>query len=128
MASIRSITINNFAAYGLNRKRNFLQPPKCDCEHDAFLCLRDEEDVRDFCTDMLMEHTCPEAAVFCSFKDGRYMAVVKQPDELDEGQSILFAIKPAKDREMFSDIDSEFRLCCYGMITEVNPGEWRVEE
>jgi hypothetical protein len=102
----------------------------CDCGHDAFLCLEDEEDIKGFCGDVLMEHTCPDAAIFCSFRDGRYMAVVKQPEDPDddEGERLLFAVKPTKDRNLFSDIDAEFRLCCYGMITEIKPGEWRIEE
>ena len=128
MASIQSISINNFAAYGLNRKRNFLRAP--DCGGKAVVCLESVDDVREFCTDMLMEHNCPESAIFCSFQNGKYMAVVKQPVDFEDedGECLLFAIKPTKDREMFSEIDSEFRLCCYGMLTETKPGEWRIEE
>ena len=128
MARIQSVTINNFAAYGLNRRRNFMTSPKCGCGGKAVVCLDDIEEVKEFCKDMLMEHGCPEAAIFCVFKNGTYAAVVKQPDDLEEGQSVLLAIKPTKDRELFSDVDAEFRLCCYGMITEVNPGEWNIEE
>ena len=127
MASIHSISINNFAAYGLNRKRNFLKAPVCDCKEDAYLYLAELDDVKDWCIEVLSTYGCDEVAVFCVFKDGRYTAFVKQPDVEDEGL-IYIHVKPTKAHDMFASLDAEFRLCCYGMITELEDGIWRVEE
>ena len=132
MASIQSITINKFAAYGLNHKRNFLKAPKCECGGKADLCFENEDEVKDFCVSTLQEHNCMEAAVFCAFHDGRYMAVVKQPEfaeDLDDIEKYVYVyIKPSRHKDMFADVDSEFRLCCYSLITEIENGLWRIEE
>ena len=122
MANIQQIRLNNFAAYGLNRKRNFMSAPECDMN----VCLGTVKSVREFCMGTLNEHPCMEAAIFCCFKDGRYMAVIKQPD--DDMIPTYLVVRPTRDRDCFSEVDSEFRLCCYGMITEVKKGLWRIED
>lgn len=131
MAEIRSIRINNFAAYGLNRNRNFL-----DNEGPEY--MKGEKQVRLYCIEKLAEHPCMESAIFCCFHNGKYMAVIKQVDPEcitedfdimhDEVLPTFLVVPPTRDKDCIQEVDGEFRLCCYGLIIEREPGIWEVQE
>lgn len=111
------ITVNNFIIYSLNRYRNFIHQTKC-------IKLLDEDDVKEYCTNLLHEHSCPESAMFCVFNDGVMLAVIKIWDDGEHGQYEYLA---AKDMHFFSQIDAQLRLCCYGLMCEIRPGEWKIQ-
>ena len=120
-----NIVLNNFILYGLNRYRNFIHLPKGEDESSLYLELNDEDDVKEFCTNVLHENPCPDSAVFCVFNDGCMLAVIKIWDDGDQGKYEFMA---AKDMHFFSEIDARMRLCCYGLICEITPGLWKIQE
>ena len=119
--------MNSYPMYGLNHNRSFMTAPKCECGcgQPAWLILKEHEDVAEFCVSVLSEHECPESAVFAVFNDGHYEAFVKHWDEEDENFHVLDV--SSDDMHMFADIDGEFRLCCYNLITEHEDGQWMIE-
>ena len=119
------ISTNNFILYGLNRYRNFLRAPVDTEGQKMDLVLLDEDDVKEFCTNLLHEHPCPDSAIFCVFNDGVMLAVIKLWDEDNRGKYEFIA---AKDMHFFAELDGELRFCCYGLICEISPGHWAIQE
>ena len=121
----KKIMFNNFILYGLNRFRNFLPPLYDEDGEEIYLPLHDEDDVKQFCTEMLHETACPDAAIFCVFNDGTMLAVIKVWDDGERGK---YDYMVAKDMHFFSLLDAKLRLTSYGLICEIRPGEWAIQE
>lgn len=119
-----NIYINNYPMYGLNRYRSFMAAPECECGcgERGYMLLSDHEAVAEFCVTVLSEHECPDSAVFAVFNDGHYEAFVKTSDEKEKIIDI-----GSNDLHMFSEIDGQFRLCCYNLIIEEKPGQWMIQ-
>lgn len=116
--------IDHFATYGLNKLRNFLSPPRCpDCGEPGTLCFENEQDVYEFCTDLLVEHGCDSSAIFLLFADGSQRVALYMPE--DEEDAVVSVIG-SSDHYFFAEVDAECRLCCYGMMIEVEPGHWEI--
>jgi hypothetical protein len=115
-----NIITNNFILYGLNRYRNFLHSPT-----DDYIYLEDEEAVKNFCVRMLHEYPCSDSAIFCVFEDDCMMAVKKV---WDEGGTGKYEYLVGKDMHFFAGIDADERLCCYGLMIEVEPRKWIICE
>lgn len=102
--------------------------------------------------DILIENGCPDGAIFAISYDN-YMYVGKadfpidmflSEEEIEEliedgeitqekideqNESIIQIIRNKKiDMDFFADIDGIFRFCCYGLIIETAPGEWKIIE
>lgn len=126
------IQFSNFAMYGLNRYRNLLKAPICDCGcgNKMYVPLEDEADVIDFCCSVLMESDCKNPGMFAVFKDGTYaaFAIMRDEDEDNEDADPKFAMVRGKDMHLFSEFDADFCLHCYGMICEIRPGYWKIME
>lgn len=122
------IVTNNFILYGLNRYRNFLHAPicECGCGEKMYVQLEDEDEVVDFCCEMLAMSGCLSPGMFAVFQNGTYLAVAFDYDEEEEDLSIV--VGKRKDMHFFSEFDAEFGLHCYGLICEVRPGEWMIQE
>ena len=116
------ITYNHYILYGLNRYKNFLDEVGAENE---IVKLADEQDVKEFCADMLHMYPCEKSAIFCVFKDGVMLAVIKIDD--DGGDSGRYKFIASKDMHFFEKIDAEYRLCCYSLLCEEEHGVWRIE-
>lgn len=114
--------INHFATYGLNRHRSFLQRPKS--EDLAYIATENKDDLGELCASLLFEHDCPESAIFCVCRDGSFITALK----LDEETPGKISIIESRDPYSFSYIDAEYRLCCYGLMIEVDDNKWEVCE
>lgn len=115
------IVTNNFILYGLNRYRNFVHL----LNDEKYIHIEDKEDVKEFCVGLLHENPCPNSAMFCVFNDGIMLAVLKEDDEGDHGK---YAFIAARDMHFFSELDAAWRLCCYGLMCEIRPGEWKIQQ
>lgn len=119
--------INNYPMYGLNHNRSFMKAPVCDCGcgQPMHTVLETKDEVREFCMSTLNEYDCPESGIFAVFLDGTYMAVWKAYDH--EREEMTFLVAEGNDTHFFSEIDGEFRLCCYNLIIEEDPGQWMIQ-
>ena len=121
------INFNSYIFFGLNRNRHFLQAPECECGcgQPAYLILKDHDAVGEFCSTVLFSYDCPDSAIFAIFNDGHYEAFVKEYDE-DREQYVVSNIR-CDDKDSFAELDGMYRLCCYNIIIEEQPGQWMIQ-
>lgn len=109
--------------YGLNKKRNFLDPPDCDyctenCDHRGLIIINDFDEWVEGVFNEYEE--IDNAAIFAYALTGDMYAVVKQYEDILD---VYFSFD---DMEFFQEVDEEFDLSYYAIIVEVAPGKWKV--
>lgn len=116
-----------FAAYGLDKEKNFLQSPVCECGcgGKASLLLKDTKELFGFMFNMLMENDCNHCGLFAYGFDGNMYAALKVENESDE--PVLFFAQQG-NMKFFKEWDDEVDLHCYGLIIETRKGEWKIIE
>lgn len=107
--------------------------------------LHNQDELFSFMSNMLLEHMCPDGAIFAiSYDDKMYTAYMDLPeteeeledllesDELDEDELDEDLIKVVSINEInmdfFAAMDADLRFCCYGLIIETSPGHWKIIE
>ena len=120
--------VDEFAMRGLNRYRNFLSSPAND--DPCYLQLDTKDDVYNFCNTLLQKHKCYNSAIFLVFKDGTHAMCVtniEYNEELEEPEIIGMFVLDGSDIDAFAKLDSDLRLCCYGLMIEHDQG-WEICE
>ena len=117
-----------FSAYGLDKNKNFLQAPLCECGcgEKMSLVLEDIKDLFQFMYAMLMENDCNHCGIFAYAFDGSMYAALKVENETDD-PVLFFQIKES-DLGFFREWDDELELHCYGLIIETRKGLWKIIE
>lgn len=117
-----------FSAYGLDKNKNFLQSPLCECGcgEKMSLVLEDIKDLFQFMYAMLMENDCNHCGIFAYAFDGSMYAALKVENETDD-PVLFFQIKES-DLGFFREWDDELELHCYGLIIETRKGLWKIIE
>ena len=93
-----------FGAYGLDKNKNFLQAPLCECGcgEKMSLVLEDIKDLFQFMNVMLIENETDDPVLFFQIKES--------------------------DLGFFREWDDELELHCYGLIIETRKGLWKIIE
>lgn len=117
-----------FGAYGLDKNKNFLQAPLCECGcgEKANLVLENIKELFQFMNAMLMENDCNHCAIFAYAFDGSMYAALKVENETDD--PVLFFQIQESDLGFFREWDDELGLHCYGLIIETRNGLWKIIE
>ena len=117
-----------FTAYGLDKDKNFLQSPLCECGcgEKMSLVLEDIKDLFQFMYAMLMENDCNHCGIFAYAFDGSMYAALKVENETDN-PVLFFQIKES-NLGFFREWDDELELHCYGLIIETRKGLWKIIE
>ena len=117
-----------FSAYGLDKNKNFLQSPLCECGcgEKMSLVLEDIKDLFQFMYAMLMENDCNHCGIFAYAFDGSMYTALKVENETDD-PVLFFQIKES-DLGFFREWDDELELHCYGLIIETQRGLWKIIE
>lgn len=117
-----------FGAYGLDKNKNFLQAPLCECGcgEKMNLVLECNKDLFQFMNAMLMENDCNHCAIFAYAFDGCMYAALKVENETDN--PVLFFQIQESDLGFFRECDDELGLHCYGLIIETRKGLWKIIE
>lgn len=115
-----------FGAYGLDKNKNFLQAPLCECGcgEKTSLVLETKEDLFQFMNVMLMENDCNHCAIFAHAFDGSMYATLKVENE--SGDPVLLFKVEESDLGFFKEWDNELDLHCYGLIIETKNGLWKI--
>ena len=115
-----------FGAYGLDKNKNFLQAPLCECGcgEKTSLVLETKEDLFQFINVMLMENDCNHCAIFAHAFDGSMYATLKVENE--SGDPVLLFKVEESDLGFFKEWDNELDLHCYGLIIETKNGLWKI--
>ena len=68
-----------FAGYGLNKFKNFMQAPicECGCGGTCEILLNDNKELFGFMNEMLLDNDCDCCAVFAHSYDGKMFAAIK---------------------------------------------------
>lgn len=117
-----------FGAYGLDKNKNFLQAPLCECGcgEKMSLVLEDIKDLFQFMSMTLMENDCNYCGIFAYAFDGSMYTALKIENETDD-PVLFFQIKES-DLGFFREWDDELELHCYGLIIETRKGLWKIIE
>ena len=117
-----------FGSYGLDKNKNFLQAPLCECGcgEKMSLVLEDIKDLFQFMSMMLMENDCNHCGIFSYAFDGSMYAALKVENKTDD-PVLFFQIKES-DLGFFREWDDELELHCYGLIIETRKGLWKIIE
>lgn len=117
-----------FGAYGLDKNKNFLQAPLCECGcgEKTSLVLETKEDLFQFMNVMLIENDCNHCAIFAHAFDGSMYATLKVENE--SGDPVLLFKVEESDLGFFKEWDNELDLHCYGLIIETKNGLWKIIE
>lgn len=123
----------SFAGYGLNKYKNFMQSPVCECGcgGSCSLLLNDKKELFGFMHTMLMESDCDCCAIFAHAYDGNlYVAIKCMLDDEDSQDDMPVKFFGAKDDyiEFFQEWDGEVGFHCYGLMIETQKGKWKVIE
>ena len=94
---------------------------------DKCIQLFDQDELFYFMGNALIEHMCPDGAIFAiSYDDKMYVAYMNLSDEDEEPLKVEYIDEI--DLEFFAEMDAEYRFCCYGLIIETSPGNWKIIE
>lgn len=127
------IKVNEFAMRGLNKYRNFLNAPECECGcgGKAMPIFDTQEELMNFCAGVLFNNGCSHAAVFLVHKNGNQEIVLTMPGYDEEAdceyiENIGSFID--NDADAFAKFDGEVGLHCYGMLIEKDDNCWEICE
>lgn len=117
-----------FGAYGLDKEKNFLQAPECECGcgGKASLVLKDRKELFQFMNSMLLENDCDHCAIFAHAFDGSMYVAMKVENETDD--PVLFFAIEETDLGFFREWDDEVQFHCYGLLIETKKGLWKIIE
>lgn len=122
----------SFAGYGLNKFKNFMSAPECDCGcgGKGKLLLGDTKELFGLMNAVLMDNECDCCAIFAhAYDENMYVAIkyICGDEELDDETPVkFFSIK--NDMDFFQEMDAQIGLHCYGLMIEAKQGEWKIIE
>lgn len=117
-----------FEAYGLDKEKNFLQAPVCECGcgSKAVLLLSDREELFGFMYSMLMENECNYCGIFAHAYDNSMYVAIKVGE--NEEEPVKFYGLDETDMNFFKEWDDKLELHCYGLLIESKRGKWKIVE
>ena len=123
----------SFAGYGLNKFKNFISTPECDCGcgSKGKLLIKENEELFGFMNAVLMENECDCCAIFAhAYDENMYVAIkcIYDDEELDEDETPVKFFGVKNDMDFFQGIDAQIGLHCYGLMIETKQGEWKIIE
>lgn len=138
---IYNTRIHSFEVYGLNKFKNLLCAPVCDCGcgGKASLILENVHKLFGFGYNVLSEEECGCCAIFAHGLDGKMWAIVKLVNEENSDYDYDQAYDPntcpirflgidETDYDFFRELDADFGLHCYGLMIQNKDGNWDIVE
>lgn len=128
--------VDEFGMRGLNKYKNILQSPECDCGcgGKAMPVFEDKDDLYEFCGYVLENEDCDNCAIFLVHKDGMQEITHKHwvyDEDNEEEDLVISLISPKKSNaeiDFFSKMDALLGLHCYGLMIEHENGAWEICE
>ena len=123
----------SFAGYGLNKFKNFMSTPECDCGcgSKGKLLIKENEELFGFMNAILMDNECDCCAIFAhAYDENMYVAIkcIYDDEELDEDETPVKFFGVKNDMDFFQEMDAQIGLHCYSLMIETKQGEWKIIE
>lgn len=114
---------HTFAYYGLDKSKNFLQAPicECGCGHYAHLILKTDNDIYGFMHTMLEEWDCEHCAIFTVKNDNEVLMGIKLSDGIQ-----CYKCQGDGHRDLFKGIQEDFEFHCYGILEQVDEKSYSI--
>ena len=118
---------NEYAMYGLNKYRSFLEAPMCDCGcgEKMLLQIKQQEELFAFCQEELEDYDIDNCAIFIVKKNGELLIAYHESNK-NKGIKIHGIKTP--DMRFFAIFDAEKRLDSYSLLIEEEEGGYRIVE
>ena len=129
--------VDEFAMRSLNKYKNFLTAPECECGCGGkSMPILEDDEVYDFCGCVLSDMECDNCAIFLVHKDGKQEIVHKHiiwdEDTDDEEVSIdVLSTKNKKDDleiDFFAKVDAMLQFHHYALLLERDNNVWDICE
>ena len=130
--------VDEFAMRSLNKYRNFMSAPECDCGcgGKGRLIFETKEELYGFCNAVLGDMDCCECAIFIIHNDGIQEIIYKHlewDEDVEEECVSIDLLSPKNDKvlqdtDFFAKLDAEFGFHCYGLMIERDNGSWEICE
>lgn len=117
-----------FDMCGLDKDKNFLQAPLCECGCGNYmdLCAYDDE-IDDLCKSMLAMNDSDYCGIFAITSRNSCLFFVKTYDDEEEDVVIgTFEKETLDDYKELGWIENQLHLDCYGLLVYRKPGSYRI--
>lgn len=117
-----------FDMCGLDKEKNFLQAPLCECGCGNYMdiCAYDDE-ITDICEQLVEVNDCNHCGVFSiTSRNNCVFALKMYDDETDEVVIDVFQKDVINDYGDIGKIADELELHCYGLLVCKKPGLYRI--
>ena len=129
--------VDEFAMRSLNKYKNFLTAPDCECGCGGkSMPILEDDEVYDFCGCVLSDMECDNCAIFLVHKDGKQEIVHKHIiwDEDTDDEEISIDVLSMKDKkcdleiDFFAKVDAMLQFHHYALLLERDNDVWDICE
>lgn len=129
--------VDEFAMRSLNKYKNFLSAPECECGCGGkAMPILEDDDVYEFCGCALSDIECENCAIFLIHKDGKQEIVHKHSywDEETDDEEISIDVLSTKNKkddleiDFFAKLDATLQFHHYALMIEHDDNAWEICE
>lgn len=112
-----------FAYYGLDKTKNFLHAPTCQCGCGRRVnILLTDKDVPGFIYELLEEYECDCCAIFAVKLDNTVVMGIK----IDGDIEVYNCTFDGDKMELFEVFQLDMEFHCYGLVEQIGEKEYRI--
>lgn len=117
-----------FHMCGLDKEKNFLESPKCECGcgEKTYLILNNKEEATDLAWQLLEDNDCNCCAVFVILEDNSMVFAYRHGENIDNIS--VYETNKIEDYSDIGKIADELELHCYGLIAHVKENQYSIIE
>lgn len=117
-----------FRMCGLDKEKNFLESPKCECgcNGKTYLILNSKEEATDLIWQLVADNDCNYCAVFVILADNSMVFAYRYGEDIDEIS--VYETNKIEDYSDIGKVADELELHCYGLITHVKENQYSIIE
>ena len=114
-----------FASCGLDKSKNFLQAPICECGCGGYMniILKTEQDLYDFINILLDDHECNHCAIFALQNGGTAVFGAKLEDGI---QFYRLNNNGCNVKKIIAEMEIDFEFHCYGLLEQVEETIYKI--
>lgn len=117
-----------FHMCGLDKKKNFLESPKCECGcgGKTYIILNSKEEITNLAWQLVSDNDCNCCAVFVILKDNSMVFAYRHGEDI--GDISVYETNKIDDYSDIGLMADELGLHCYGLICHVKENQYSIIE